>query len=80
MAAAPTPRRQPARQKAKPVPDAPVPSLPQPCVRLTEQPDTGPFVQPLHIPEVSAETRENVARTLARVLASQILRDLRDDS
>jgi hypothetical protein len=75
-----TPRSQPARRKDKPSTDeAPVLSPPRPCVRLTQQPVVGPFAQPLHIPEIPAETKENVARTLARVLASQILRELRGD-
>ena len=56
-----------------------MPSLPHPCVGPTDQPTATRFVQPLHIPEISAETKENVARTLARVLASQILRELRED-
>jgi hypothetical protein len=34
---------------------------------------------PLLIAEPSPETKVNVARTLARVLASQILRELRED-
>jgi hypothetical protein len=34
---------------------------------------------PLLIEEPSPETKVNVTRTLARVLASQILRELRED-